>query len=306
MTSADILTAYELCARRGFWSSRWEKHKLSSTEMVRKAVSAALLTTEHPDVGQCAGDELVTLASERGLDAEHTNLYRSVMNHAAIADVIATAIRQGQNSNWILSRDKNRSWSSSAFMDSGGSTLRRFIPVSTWNPERQEHETRSWYGIGEVAMLNMPMQLVVANLGPMSGGRRHSPWAKALLHPQHSSLRFKKRSRGTIDGFKETWIPIFREEHDEIGREKWLEAMIADDVLQELLFVVRIPVPGDLEAGRIRDMAKRKLDVMRRTTELPDKQLSTCDGPLAPCPYRGCCWAEPETVPTDQSFDAVS
>lgn len=305
MHSADILTSYELCRRRGHWARKWEKHRLTSIDMVRRAVTAALLVDEHDNPGEYAGEEVVTLASERGLDADHTNLYRSVMNHAAIADMIATAIRQPTDRAWTVAAP-SPGWRGSAMLDPDGSKLRRFLPCSTWNPERQEHEIRSWYGIGEVCMLNMPMQMVVVNLGPMSGGRRHSPWAKALLHPQHSSLRFRKRSRGTIDGFKETWIPIFREEHDEIDRDRWYQAMIEDEVLKELLFVVDIPVPGELEAGLIRDMARRKLDAARRVTELPDKQLSTCDGPLAPCPFRGCCWAAPEMVPTIQSFDAVS
>lgn len=277
-----------------------------AADMVRKGVAAALLETEREDYGEYAGEEVVTLASERGLDAEHINLYRSVMNHAAIADLITTAIRQAPNSHWILPREKSKSWSSSAFMDPDGSRLRRFIPVSGWSTEREQHEIRSWYGIGEVCMLNMPMQMVVANLGPMNGGRRHGPWSKALLHPQHSSLRFKKRSRGTIDGFKETWLPVFREEHDEIDRGKWLQAMMEDDVLRDVLFVVDIPVPVDHEADRIREMAKGKLDAIAKLRKLPEKQLSTCDGPLAPCPFRDCCWAQPEAAPCSPLFDAAS
>jgi hypothetical protein len=295
-----------MCNRRGYWARRWEKHRMTSTDLVRRAVSAALLEKDRDDYGESAGEELVTLASDRGLDAEGINLYRSVMNHAAIADLVASAIRKPNTPPWLQVHTKGSSWNYSALLDPSGTTLRRFLPVSSWNEDRKEHEVRSWFGIGEVCMLEMPMQMIVAQMGPMSGGRRHGFWSKALLHPQKSSLRFKKRSRGTIEGFKETWIPVFREEHDEIDRHTWLQAMFEDDVLQESLFVVEIPLPGELEAGRIRDMAKRKLDIVRRVTELPDKQLSTCDGPLAPCPFRDCCWGQPESAPAIEIFDAVS
>lgn len=380
--------------------------------MVRLGVLAGLTVTDRDDYGEYAGEEVVTLAAERGLDMEHVNKYRAVMNHAAIADIITAAIRKPNEDPWqtknnaknqlcalhgtasarsevllqtLLGNDEkiqegpsadgrsqkenerqivsqglretredqktavpelrsgqerscispglqqtitgdlalrevpsgttgqnctchsvDSSWSSSAFVDPTGRFLRRFIPVGNWTPERAQHEMRSWYGLGEVCMAKMPMQMVVAQLGPMNGGRRHNPWAKALLHPQHSSLRFRLRSRARVDGFKETWVPVYREEHDEIERERWLQAMIDDGVLQDLLFVVAIPLPGELEAERIRDMAKRKLDAALAVTKLPEKQLSTCDGPLAPCPFRDCCWGQPETGPNSQLFDAVS
>ena len=306
MSSASILTAYESCERRGYWARHWEKHRLGAIEMVRRGVLAGLQVEGDGDIdfGTWAGDEVVTLASERGLDADRTNLHRSVMNHAGIADLITTAMRRPDDPPWEF-LPVTHGWASSCMVDSAGTTLRRFLPVSTWNPERQDHEIRSWYVTGEQCVHRMPMDLVVANLGPMSGGRRHSPWAKALLHPQQSSLRFRKRSRGTIDGFKETWKPIFREDHDNINREKWLQAMIDDEVLIECLFVIKLAAPTDQEAIRITDLAKRKLDALSKTKKLPEKQLSTCDGPIAPCPFRLCCWYDEECEPSSGVFDAI-
>jgi hypothetical protein len=304
--SADILTGFESCNRRGVWSRSWEKRKLQASELVRRGVVAALLETEREDYGELAGETVIELAAHRGLDAEAINVHRSAMNHAAIADIVATAIRKPGTVNCQIPPNISPYWNSSALMDPHGRYLRRFLPVGSWNKERAEHEIRSWYAIGEVAMLKMPMQMIVAQLGVMNGGRRHGYWSKALLHPQRSSIRFRKRSRGTIDGFKETWIPMWREDHDEIDRQIWLAAMFEDDVLQESLFVVDIPYPEEGEAQRIRDIALRKLDAIARIRELPDKQLSTCHGPLAPCPYRQACWQEPESVPSPEDFDAVS
>lgn len=307
MNSADILTSLELCERKAHWAQRWERHRLLPNEMVRMGVLAGLTVTDRDDYGEYAGEEVVTLAAERGMDIDRNkyNIHRAVMNHAGIADIVTTAIRKKGAPAWQV-LTKGSTWNSSALVDPDGKYLRRFLPVGNWNAERQEHEIRSWYGLGEVCMAKMPMQMVIAQLGSMVGGRRHGHWTKALLHPQHSSLRFKLRSRAKVDGFRETWIPVFREEHDDIERERWLEAMHADDVLREVLFVVEIPLPGELEAERIRDMGKRKLDAAAKVTKLPEKQLSTCDGPLAPCPFRGCCWGEPETVPSPGMFHAVS
>lgn len=306
MNSADLLTALELCDRKGYWSRRWEKHKLSAIEMVRLGVTEALTVPAADDFGEHAGEAVVNLAADRGLDEDKkvVNLHGSVLHHAAIADLISVFIRKPAAKPWLrIAKSKN--WNPSAFLDPSGTHLRRFIPVSNWTPERAQHELRSWYVLGEVCMWRRPMQLVVAVLGPQNGGRRHNAWGKAFLHPQHSSLRFQIKNRGKIDGFKETWIRVFREEHDEIPRDRWVEAMLNDDVLREILFVIEVPVPGDLQVQRIRDMALFKLDQLSKFASLPERKLSVCDGPLSPCSFRGCCWGDPESSPTQGIFDVV-
>jgi hypothetical protein len=305
-SSADLLTAFESCNRRGVWSRDWQRRKLLASEMVRRAVSAALLTSEREDYGELAGETVIELAAHQGMDAEHINIHRAALNHAAIADLIATTLRKPGSAPWENVTSNDRSFVSSAAVNSAGDVLHRFLPVGNWNAQRAEFETQSWYALGEVCMHKMPMQMIVAQMGTLNGGRRHGYWSKALLHPQRSSLRFRKRSSKTIDGFKETWIPVWREDHDEIDRQTWLQAMFEDDVLQESLIVVDIPYPEESEAQRIREIALRKLDVIARTRELPDKQLSTCRGPLAPCPFRLCCWgSQPEEAPTPEDFDAA-
>lgn len=278
--------------------------------MLQRSVIAGLTETESVDFGERAGEEMVTLAANRGLDIEGHNRHRCALNHASIADLVTTSIRKPGSAAWnnagIISLI-NDNWSSSAYVDDAGTSLRRYLPVSAWNPEREQHELRSWFCAGEVAMLKMPMKLVVSVVGSMNGGRRHSYWSKALLHPNHSSLRFKRRTRDKIEGFKESWTPVYKEDHDEISREKWLSAMLEDGVLQELLFVVHIPVPGELETQRIRDMAQRELEQIAIRRDLPGKQLSTCYSPLGNCPFVECCWSEPELVPSvQQGFDAAS
>ena len=257
------------------------------------------------DAGTIAGETFMELAHQRGIDLPPSvRQYTSAICHAAAADVIVTAIRQTNNEVWSPGPDPVGSWISSAQMDPAGRRLRRFLAVSGWGDDREAYERQSWYCLGEVAHYEMPMQLVVAVIGPMSGGRRHNAWSKALLHPQGSELRFRLRRRSRVDGFAETWRPIYRYEHDEISRTKWIGSMALDEVLGELLFVREIPVPEPEEAAAIREIAKRQLENLSKIRWTPPKQLTTCLNPIHPCPFRSCCWGKPETKPTFDGYDA--
>jgi len=268
--------------------------------MLHEAVRRAL-TEPHHDPGTNAGEHYVTLASERGLElADSVNVYRCAMNHAAIADIVVTAMKPAKQ--WMTLGPIGQ-WNSSCLAHDG--YLRRFLAVSHWNEDRFIFERSSWNTLGEVCHYRLPMQLIVANIGHMSGGRRTGYFSKALLHPQKSHLRFRRKSRGTIEGFKETWSPIYREDNDQIDRETWLEAMLQDDVLQESLFVVNIPVPEESRRLRVVDLATAQLERLQALHSLPPKQLSTCFDVISPCPFRVCCHSEPESRPEDGGFDRL-
>jgi len=262
-------------------------------EMLHWAVRRTIIE-DMPNPGDTAGEHYVTLCSTRGLamGSEHSNYYAAGMHHAAIADLVVTAIHKHQPWQRL---DKRGIWEPSALVV--GDQLRRFIAVSHWSEEREAFERHSWYVLGEIAHYEMPMQMVVAVLGPMRGGRRSGYFSKGLLHPSQKNLRFRRKKGKTIGDFKETWLPIFREEHAEISRETWLQAMMDDDVLQEVLFVVRVPVPEPETCRTIRELAKVQLEKLQAITTLPPKQLATCWDPIAPCPFRVCCHGTPETEP---------
>lgn len=273
-------------------------------EIVRRAVIAGLMT-DRADHGEYAGEMVMDLASSRGLDVEDSlNIYRAAVNHASIADLVTRAIRNHNNEQWRKAPDLPK-WRSSCFTDPTGRILRRFLPVSSWSPERELYERQSWFCIGETAHHQIPMQLVVAVLGRMSGGRRTGFFSKGLLHPQKSHLRFKLRSRATVDGFRETWLKVYKEDNAQIDPEKWLGAMNDDGVLQESLFVVHIPVPEASQRLRVMDLATAQLERLQALHHLPPKQLSTCFDPISPCPFRVCCHCEPETGPENGGFDRL-
>jgi hypothetical protein len=131
------------------------------------------------------------------------------------------------------------------------------------------------------------MQQVVIVLGQNREGKRHSHWAKGLLHPENKKLRFRRRNNAE-EGFKATWLPVWREDHDEITVHAWLQAMLEDGVLQDVCFNVDIPVPSKSAQEKIRDLVVRKLDTMAAITTLPDMQLVGCDWPR-PCMFRTPC-----------------
>ncbi len=306
--SPEILTAFESCQRRGFWQQSWQKHRLSALQMLNESVRDALTYPGPDDPGEYAGSSVMTLAAERGLDVDgnKVNIYRSVSNHAAIADLILTIARKPGEAPWE-SAPKSSTWNSSALMDPAGDHLRRFLAVSNWNEERAASEIRSWQVLGEICQFQMPMQLVIANIGQQFSGRRRSFWSRGVMHPFTKQIRFKLSRKAHVSEFKETWAEVWREEHDEVSREKWIEGLIGDDVLPEMLFVVDVPMPSEIVVQKIRDMAGRKLDQISKLRELPERQLSTCHSPLGNCPFVDCCNLEPEFAPSmETGFDAVS
>lgn len=304
--SADILTNFEHCQRWGHWSRSWQRRKMSSMEMFAAAASYAL-PWQGDDPGEDAASHFMELAHDRGLEVpRNVNTYRCAINHAAAVDLVVTAIRETSPA-W-LELASLPGWTTSAQVNVEGTRLRRFLPVAYWNDEREFFFKNNWHCIGEIAQYRLPMELVVAVIGPMTGGRRHAAWSKALFNPRAGGprLRFRLRQRSRVEGFAESWRPIYREDHDEIDRKKWLEAMFADEVLQENLFVVRVPVPEETQLAHIRDLAARQLARLGAILELPPKQLTTCTNPIRPCPFQSCCWSQPESRPEDGGFDQAA
>lgn len=300
MSTAVLLTAHETCSRKGYYSARWEAKRMSGTEMLYAGLDVGLSEAERPDFGEAAGEHIMGLAEERGLETSAADLYGSVLHHAALCDVVTSAVRKPGEAPWRRPETTADGWVPGCFLSPDGTHLRRVVLVSTWSDDRHYAEIRSWRTWGEIAAYGLPMQQVVCVLGPHWAGRRHSAWTKGLLHPANHQLRFRKRN-AVATGFKETWESIWREDHGEIDRAVWLQSMLTDDVLPELLFTVTVPVPRPETLARIRSLAAQKQVDLLAAQTAPAGNLSTCDWP-APCPFRGCCLAVPELAPRAPTF----
>ncbi len=282
--------------------------RIAVNDALEIAVRKALMT-DNPDPGMIAHDAFMAMAREPGLDYGRRNgpfnVYEIALHNAGIAELIATLVSRSQKrrcreigSSWA--------WNSAAFMDASGRYLRRFLPVTRWSRERETYETMSWFGLGETAMLEMPMQLIVAVLGPNISGRRYSPWAKGWWHQNYQKLRFRKHS-DPYQQFQGKWTAVWREGQQKVDREGWLQAMLDDNVFPDLLFVIDIPVPNKEQREKIRYLAEQKWDRLRRLQTMPEVQFTSCFDLIQPCPFLADCHGNlPEatrisTEPTDDA-----
>jgi hypothetical protein len=204
---------------------------------------------------------------------------------------VTTAIRKPTDAPWGVPEPQDR-WESDCFLSPDGSHLRKVVFVTSWSDDRHYSLCRSWSALGEVCHNNLPLQLVVAMLGKHSNGRFHSYWSHGLRHPVNKKLRFRKKV-DVANAFKSSWQECWREEHDEITTSEWLNAMISDDVIGDVLFKIDVAVPEKVSRQRIVDLANRKLDRIEKIKVLPEQNLSTCDWP-SPCVHRRHCHAGEE------------
>jgi hypothetical protein len=303
MDTASLLSAYETCSRAGFFRRSWERSRMSSVDMLYSGIRAGL-TSPREDFGEAAGEEVMSLGADRGLATNEYNVYDLVVSTAAIADLVTTAIRKPTEPPWSLPEPQTLGgwpWTPSCFLV--GQKLRRIALVSHWTDERHHAEARSWRTLGEICVYELPLEQVVVVLGQSRNGRRYGAWSKCFQHPQNKQIRFRKRSKGFRlpgNAFKDTWIDCWRVDHAEITNQTWLQAMLTDDVLPEVLFRVDVEVPPALQLKRIREMAKRKMDRLAKLTELPEANLSTCFWPVQ-CPFVSCCHNIPEREPSEKN-----
>lgn len=291
MNTPAKLIAHDRCSRFAFLGKTWERNRVSPLFALYAAIEDGLTYEGEEDPGQFAGDCFMTTCAERGLNVTISDLYGSGLHHASLADMLTFVLRSGAP--WARPETAEVGglvWEPSCFMDTSRERLRRIVLVDRWASDREYEESLSWRSLGEVCAYGLPMIQTIVIIGQSREGRRHGPWSKAWLHPVNSALRMRKRSGKGFDG---QWKPIWREE-TEFSREKWLDAMTSDGVLQDALFEVEVPVPPEKVRSNIRQLAEKKMAEIEATTVPPDPRLSVCFSPTA-CEFSECCprWVMP-------------
>lgn len=295
---ALLLSDLESCPRRGYWTRNWEARKLHPTEILRRSIAEALTDTDYPDKGKYAGELVMGYAGDRGLDIVSTHKYDIAVHFAALADILTTFLAsRGDYSRPKTVKGQNLTWE--PYCLQRGEELVRIILVDHLGEERQMSEGRSWFTLGEMAAYKMPLTMEIFLLGASSGNKRHSAWSKGLLHPRNRALRFKKQTQ-KVAGFKESWVPVWREDYAEIGRDAWLKAMEADGVIADVYRRVHVSRLDDERIAEIRGIIERKTERLYQIGEVPDPNYSACDWPR-PCPFRQCCFAEKMTSPEESA-----
>jgi len=243
--------------------------------------------SEEDDPGQAAGDHVMTLAAERGLDIEGSGVYPIALHTASLADIVTTLLR----SNDLRARPADKTtgtstWVSSAYLGVSGLRLHRVLLVSRWSSERSKAEKYAWETLGEQSVYELPMTIHIVVLGQRRDGKHHGPFSKGYLHPHGRMLRIRKRSGESFSG---RWLQAWREEQDTISRDKWIEQMDADGVMQDSLFTIECEPPPAKLSSEIRHLAERKLRQIQETMKVPDMNPSSCWWPV-PCQFSECCW----------------
>jgi hypothetical protein len=296
MNSPELLSGFERCGRIPYWAKDWKLRKMKPVEMIEVGVHAGLTELTRSDYGELAGEEVYGFGSDPGIESNQYDQHSEVVHLACIADAVTSAIRKPGGDPWKLApRLPDLNWDSGCYLSPNGSYLRRIVFTTSWSDDRHYSFCRSWESLAETCFHNLPMQMVVVHLGPHREGKYHSYWTHGLRHPANKKLRFRKRNR-VDEPFKESWIEVWRENYDDISTHDWLQGMLEDGVLQDCLKKFDIPVPKAEARERIIDLARKKLAMIRNTTELPMQQLSTCDWPV-PCVFRSPCHAQQEPSP---------
>lgn len=294
MRSAEKITGGERCGRIPYWGRTWKQRLMKPVEMIEAGVRAGVMEHTRSDFGELAGEEVYGFGADPGIESKQYDQHAEVVHLACVADVVTSAVRKPGSDPWKLAPPLPE-WDSGCYLSPDGRHLRRIAFVTSWSDDRHYSLCRAWETLGEICFHNLPMQLVVINLGKHSDGKYHSFWTHGLRHPGNKKLRFRRR-RNVQEPFKESWIEVWREDYDDISTHDWLQGMLEDGVLQECMKKVDIPVPKPEARQRILDLARRKLEVIRGAAELPMQNLSTCDWPV-PCIHRAHCHAQEEPGP---------
>lgn len=294
MNTAEVLEGLERCPRISFWDRDWIKGRLSPSDMLDIGLDAGITEPIGGDYGMAAGETLYALGATREIESKQHDIHAEVVHLASIADIVTTAIRKPIDAPWQKAKPIG-AWEPSCYLSPDGNYLRKVVFVTSWSPDRHYSLCRSWSALGEVCHHKLPMQLVVVMLGKHLNGRYHSYWSHGLTHPINKKIRFRKKS-DKENPFKSSWVEVWREDHDEITTQEWLNSMIHDDVIRDVMFKIDVAVPEKPARQRIVDLAQRKLDRLEKMKSLPEQNLSTCDWPV-PCSHRRHCHAGEEPSP---------
>ena len=318
--SARHLDIWDRCERRYAFERDYAPMTISPIVLCYAALESALTA---PDPEEEAKATAMRLCSSYDLQCQTissqghaVSAYEIATHHGYLAGIIAVALRQrlGLLTSLAPVLTDAYEWRSALYQDADGEA-HRITLVSHWDDDRLRAEAHSWHTIGELAALGRPLTLHAIVIGPHRTGRRHSPWAKAVLHPTNGQLRFKRRSStGDVahkkdghpsrkgDGFTVGWRDCWREKQQRVGTAEWLRVMALDDVLKELVISRRIVL--DETDARLVAARKEMCQLVRRmgkaSAQEPMRRSSCDETGRGPCPFQLVCYSKkPGVTPAD-------
>jgi hypothetical protein len=294
--SAQMLDTYDRCERRYAYSQNYEPKSISPLGLIYIALEAGI---QSDDPEQTAKDATMEAAQNFELQLTDLNAFTVIRHCGYLAGIIAFALREklGILSAVDQTETDEFTWESGLWEAESG-TRHRIELISHFDDDRLRSAAHSWMVIGELAALEAPLHLTQVVIGAHRGGRRHSAWSKAFLHPQNHGLRFGRR-QSKQSGFSDGWEEVWREHRAEISTAKWINQMRVDGVLDGLIFSRKIayrPEDNRMKAAR-QEMVEIAFN-MRGASETSPMRRSSCDETgRGACPYQPVCYSPIETSP---------
>lgn len=282
MPTAPLLSRSDLCGLQAWYSLRWKPAALLPKQILTQAVEHGLSASG--DAGEAAETRALDLAVDPGMDTAETDLLSLAQHIASFANFTAWVLR-GQGSAWkrpdAIKLANGTLWQPAAFLDPSERHLRKVFLVSRWDSWLQTALERSWEVAGECSAYGVGMDCFIVEIGSIRHERWVNPFTVGYRHPVSKTLRFRKRDGEDFGG---TWTKVSRET-DSSSREEWLDTLVNDGVLTDVVHVHSVPPPE--RAAEFLDLARAKLASIGG--EIPSESLTACFDRIRPCPYRNCC-----------------
>jgi len=299
--SAERLVAFETCPRKLAWSERYAA-RVSLMAALYRALSAGLKADRHPD--QAAANELMTIASNPGLDIYNCNVYAIATHFSWLAAILATALRNAFPAPWSDFPDLDVEnptpapfrWRGGLY-DAGDGIPRRIALVDKWSDDRKASEQRGWRTVGEAAVLGVPIAVTAIEIGVSRDKHRLSPWTRCYRHPKNDVFRFRRMN--SEEDFSRAWKSEWREDSG-ISTADWLAKMQHDGCL-DAVQTINVPPPA-----RRGDFLVRMGEIsgeIEQSGETPPMRLAGCNDPLhGPCAFLKVCFGSRPPSPELYQF----
>jgi hypothetical protein len=286
LLSAHLYDMFDRCSRRFGLEKTHEPRSISPLGLLYAGIEGGLLTGKPLDA-------IRAITAEKDVTCNDLAVMSVVRHVGFMAEVISLALRRklGPVTRLPDVPFGKHQWRSNLFETAKG--LHRIVLVSYLDDDALRSFAHGWGTVGELAALGRDLTLTAVVIGASRGGRRHSHWTKCFQHPmQKSCLRFGRRKGGKAEGFTDAWREVWRERTD-ITANVWLDKMVADDVLGDLIQSRRIPYRAEdhrIETAKA-DMF-RILPAMERASPDDPMRRHSCDDPIkGACPWGYYCWS---------------
>ena len=315
---------FQTCPRRWALEREWKvirrRPKSIFDSCLREAV-VRLSAGANPESTRAeARAQLMTEAAEPGmLLPEGAEPYVIASDLCAMLDTVLTAVSrltllQLDPTHTIPLPDSDHSYRPLSLADESG-CLHRWLTVDAWDDDAATRELHSWLTAADMAVCDAPLTLHVVVIGSRRNGRQQSPWCRAALQPIRNSFRFLVPP--TIhDGFRnpkpcpEDWRRVWYADLADADPERWVDAMIKDQIMPRLLLHPAIaefpPAVRRQTLQHLQALAEQMDRTARELRDAPAEQApdqpgppepamslpmarSACDG-MVPCPWARACY----------------